>query len=128
MPQKGRPELRSFKLEDSVAGSLGPATTEEQPMEQGSVENGNGGRRLINKPVLPFPEPTLTVTEPMEQGSAQNGDGGRRLINKPVLPSPELTLTVTEVGRKDLGDIVKVKEEGEGLDDCGVPSTSLIMT
>ena len=30
-------------------------------MEQGSVENGNGGRRLINKPVLPFLEPTLTI-------------------------------------------------------------------
>ena len=32
-------------------------------MEQCSVENGDGGRRLINKPVLPSPELTLTVTE-----------------------------------------------------------------
>ena len=82
-------------------------------MEQCSVENGDGGRRLINKPVLPSLEPTLTVMEPMEQGSDKNGDGGRRLINKPVLPSPELTLTVTEIVRKDVGDIEEVKEESE---------------
>ena len=52
------------------------------------VEDGDGGRRLINKPVLPSPESAQTQDR-TDKDRAEDGDGGRRVINKPVLPSPE---------------------------------------
>ena len=70
--------MEAFKLEGSVAGDWGPATSEQQqPNNQICVGNGDGGTTLINKLVVsfgPMSESTQT-TQHTTTDVENNGEG-----------------------------------------------------